>query len=62
MAEVLRSCLRNVVSMFHIIEKEQSFRKRRNLPEGFEALRACKPIGRDVILNLCEEKMDLLTS
>lgn len=38
------SCLRNAVSMFHIIEQEIHWRKDHGLPEGFEALRATKPI------------------
>ncbi|KAK7534636.1 Inosine/uridine-preferring nucleoside hydrolase domain-containing protein [Phyllosticta citricarpa] len=37
------SCLRNVVSMFHWIEKEMAWRKERGQPEGFETLRNTKP-------------------
>lgn len=37
-------CLRNVVSMFHVIEKEMQWRKNNNLPEGFEAMKNVKPI------------------
>ena len=38
------SCLRNVVSMFHVIEKELRWRRKHDLPEGFEALMKGKPI------------------
>lgn len=38
------SCLRNVVSMFNVIEKELAWRKNQGLPEGFETLRECKPV------------------
>ncbi|KAL8938774.1 MAG: hypothetical protein Q9216_003720, partial [Gyalolechia sp. 2 TL-2023] len=37
-------CLRNVVSMFHVIEKETRWRKENNRPERFEALKKSKPI------------------
>ncbi|EGC43421.1 inosine-uridine preferring nucleoside hydrolase [Histoplasma capsulatum var. duboisii H88] len=40
----VRSCLRNLVSMFHTIERELSWRRENGKPEGFEALRACKPV------------------
>ncbi|KAB2577498.1 Uncharacterized protein DBV05_g3919 [Lasiodiplodia theobromae] len=40
----VQSCLRNVVSLFHWIEKEIEWRKVNGLPEGFEALRAHKPL------------------
>ncbi|WEW55776.1 hypothetical protein PRK78_001209 [Emydomyces testavorans] len=40
----VRSCLRNAVSMFHIVEKELSWRRSRGLSEGFESLKASKPI------------------
>ena len=40
----LSSCLRNVVSMFHVIEKEMQWRKENGLPEGFEMLKRSKPI------------------
>ena len=38
------SCLRNVISMFHVIEKELGWRQSEGLPEGFETLRCFKPI------------------
>lgn len=38
------SCLRNVVALFHVIEKELEWRRSRGLPEGFEAMRASKPV------------------
>ncbi|KAL1382521.1 Inosine/uridine-preferring nucleoside hydrolase domain-containing protein [Phyllosticta capitalensis] len=37
------SCLRNVISMFHWIEKEMAWRKERGQPEGFDTLRKTKP-------------------
>ncbi|KAL8825082.1 MAG: hypothetical protein Q9170_007935, partial [Blastenia crenularia] len=37
-------CLRNVVSMFHVIEKEMQWRKANGRPEGFETLKRLKPI------------------
>jgi hypothetical protein len=30
--------------MFHVIEKEMRWRRKNNLPEGFEALKNVKPI------------------
>lgn len=30
--------------MFHVIEKEIKWRREQGLPEGFEALKSCKPI------------------
>jgi len=39
------SCLRNVVTLFHHIEKERAWRKENGRPEGFETLDARKPIG-----------------
>ncbi|KAK8156773.1 Inosine/uridine-preferring nucleoside hydrolase domain-containing protein [Phyllosticta citribraziliensis] len=39
----VENCLRNVVSMFHWIEKEMEWRKERGQPEGFETLRKTKP-------------------
>lgn len=40
-----RSCLRNVVTLFHYIEKEREWRKANGRPAGFETLDARKPIG-----------------
>ncbi|KAL8824848.1 MAG: hypothetical protein Q9191_004777 [Dirinaria sp. TL-2023a] len=40
----VKGCLRNVVSMFHVIEKEIHWRRQNGRPEGFEALRRCKPL------------------
>lgn len=39
-----QSCLRNTVSLFHVIEKEIAWRKSVGRPEGFDTLRATKPI------------------
>lgn len=30
--------------MLHVIEKEMKWRREQGLPEGFEALKVCKPI------------------
>lgn len=40
----VKSCLRNVVSMFHVIEKEMRWRSQNGRPEGFEALKRCRPL------------------
>ncbi|ODM16876.1 hypothetical protein SI65_07841 [Aspergillus cristatus] len=40
----VRSCLRNAISMFHILEREMQWRREQGLNEGFEALRAFKPV------------------
>ncbi|EQB43503.1 inosine-uridine preferring nucleoside hydrolase [Colletotrichum gloeosporioides Cg-14] len=40
----LQSCLRNAVALFHVLEKELAWRKENGKPEGFESLRAYKPI------------------
>ncbi|KAA8625279.1 Nucleoside hydrolase [Pyrenophora tritici-repentis] len=40
----VQNCLRNVVTLFHHIEKERAWRKENNRPEGFETLSARKPI------------------
>ncbi|RFU30010.1 Purine nucleosidase, partial [Scytalidium lignicola] len=39
-----QSCLRNVVALFHVIEKELEWRRSQGLPEGFEAMKASKPL------------------
>lgn len=52
------SCLRNVVSVFHVLEKELEWRKSTGKPEGFGALKANKPIvavGPDH--PLCDEEL-----
>jgi inosine-uridine nucleoside N-ribohydrolase len=54
----LQSCLRNVVSAFHVIEKELEWRKSTGKPEGFGAMKANKPIvavGPDH--PLCDEEL-----
>ncbi|KAL8727812.1 MAG: hypothetical protein Q9166_005804 [cf. Caloplaca sp. 2 TL-2023] len=40
----VQNCLRNAVSMFHVIEKEIRWRKDHGRPEGFDALKKTKPI------------------
>jgi inosine-uridine nucleoside N-ribohydrolase len=44
MANPRHSCLRNVVGLFHVLEKEMAWRKSAGRPEGFEAMKASKPI------------------
>lgn len=39
-----RSCLRNAVSMFRVIEKERQWRKDHGRLDGFDALKHAKPI------------------
>lgn len=43
-ADRLHSCLRNVVSMFHILEREMLWRQQNGRDQGFGALRACRPV------------------
>jgi hypothetical protein len=38
------SCLRNAVSMFHILERETEWRRQNGRPEGFGAMRARRPV------------------
>lgn len=38
------SCLRNVVALFHVLEKENAWRKQSRKPEGFEVLKTSKPV------------------
>ncbi|KAF1964927.1 nucleoside hydrolase [Bimuria novae-zelandiae CBS 107.79] len=40
----VQNCLRNVVTLFHYIEKEMAWRRENGREEGFEALVARKPI------------------
>ncbi|KAJ2967144.1 hypothetical protein NQ176_g9808 [Zarea fungicola] len=40
----LECCGRNVLGMMQVIEQEMAWRKANGRPEGFEALRACKPL------------------
>ncbi|EMT61853.1 hypothetical protein ACKRZS_011549 [Fusarium odoratissimum] len=54
----LQSCLRNVVSLFHVLGKELEWRKSTGKPEGFGAMKANKPIvavGPDH--PLCDEEL-----
>ncbi|KAL2387899.1 hypothetical protein RJ035_003841 [Blastomyces gilchristii] len=39
----VRSCLRNLVSLFHTIERELKWRREHGKPEGFDSLKKCKP-------------------
>ncbi|KJK79021.1 hypothetical protein H634G_05836 [Metarhizium anisopliae BRIP 53293] len=40
----LQSCLRNVVAMFHVLEKEMEWRKSTGRAEGFETMKKSRPI------------------
>ncbi|KAH8808366.1 Inosine/uridine-preferring nucleoside hydrolase domain-containing protein [Xylogone sp. PMI_703] len=40
----VQSCLRNVVALFHVIQKELEWRKSKGLPEGFDAAKSSKPL------------------
>lgn len=40
----LKSCLKNAVSMFHVLDKELEWRRTKGKPEGFGSLKAYKPI------------------
>jgi hypothetical protein len=41
---ILASCLRNVVALFHVLGKELEWRKARGQLEGFETMKTFKPI------------------
>jgi inosine-uridine nucleoside N-ribohydrolase len=40
----LQSCLKNVVSLFHVLDQEMQWRKSQGKPQGFEVFRTFKPI------------------
>lgn len=40
----VRTCLRNVVTIFHILDKEIKWRKANGLPAGYEGVTAYKPL------------------
>ncbi|KAJ5554071.1 Nucleoside hydrolase [Penicillium frequentans] len=40
----VKNCLRNVVSMFHILEREMQWRRDNGKPEGYGTLRAFRPV------------------
>ena len=40
----VQNCLRNVVSLFHQIDKEMAWRKKNGIPEGFDTLKIKKPL------------------
>jgi len=40
----VQNCLRNVVSLFHQIDKEMIWRKKNGIPEGFDMLKIKKPL------------------
>lgn len=40
----VRACLRNVVTIFHILDREIKWRKAQGLPTGFEGVTAYKPL------------------
>lgn len=37
-------CIRNVVSLFHIIKQELEWRRKRGMLEGFDSLKTFRPI------------------
>lgn len=39
-----KRCLRNVVSMFHVIDRELAWRRQHGRVEGFESLKAFRPL------------------
>ncbi|KAF5012970.1 hypothetical protein FDECE_1017 [Fusarium decemcellulare] len=54
----LQSCLKNVVALFHVLGKELEWRKSNGKTEGYEAMKASKPIvavGPDHAL--CDEEL-----
>jgi inosine-uridine nucleoside N-ribohydrolase len=40
----LQGCVKNVVALFHVLEKELEWRRSTGRPEGFETMKASKPI------------------
>ncbi|POR33226.1 Non-specific ribonucleoside hydrolase RihC [Tolypocladium paradoxum] len=42
--EVVMLCLRNVVALFHVLEKELAWRKETGRPEGYGAMKASIPV------------------
>ncbi|KAL6242959.1 hypothetical protein RBB50_010059 [Rhinocladiella similis] len=57
----VRSCLRNVVAIFHVLEKELKWRKEQGRPLGFEGITKYKPIvaiGADAPLQETTESAD----
>ncbi|KAK6379546.1 hypothetical protein LTS17_006464 [Exophiala oligosperma] len=57
----VRSCLRNVVAIFHVLEKELEWRKEQGMPLGFEGITKHKPIvaiGADAPLQETTESAD----
>ncbi len=38
------SCLRNVVSLFHVVEKELKWRRDHGQAKGFETMKSFKPL------------------
>ena len=37
-------CLRNVVSLFHVVDRELAWRRQRGMSEGFASLKTFRPI------------------
>lgn len=44
LANTFFSCLRNVVALFHVIERELEWRRAHGRVEGFETMHTSKPI------------------
>lgn len=40
----VQNCLRNVISLFHHVEKEIAWRKSQGKNPGFQTLQKCKPL------------------
>ena len=40
----VESCLRNVVTLFHVLDKEMEWRQAQGRPLGFETLRSGRPV------------------
>jgi hypothetical protein len=56
------SCLRNVVTLFHHIEKERAWRESKGRPKGFEMLDVRKPIGMWQIVIILSKFLGLRAS
>jgi inosine-uridine nucleoside N-ribohydrolase len=58
----VRSCLRNVVAIFHVLEKELDFRRSKGIAPGFEGVTKFKPIvaigPSDPLQDLVSESAD----
>jgi hypothetical protein len=55
--DIYYSCLRNVVALFHVIEKELEWRRARGQLEGFGAMKSSKPLVAVGALHPLEDTM-----